>query len=118
MSALLACTVVTSCADDADLPLPLTPQQQLLLGRSVDFNVSMADPFQTRTTWIENGTFNEQDLMRIHRQYFLDDGTWGEESYRTYYYFLHRVPINIQLRGNDHSRLPNATESIRKHPLH
>lgn len=87
MSALLACTVVTSCADDADLPLPLTPQQQLLLGRSVDFNVSMADPFQTRTTWIENGTFNEQDLMRIHRQYFLDDGTWGEESYRTYYYY-------------------------------
>ena len=43
-----------------------------LLGRAVNFQASVADPFATRTTYRHNGAFNEGDLMTIYRQYSDD----------------------------------------------
>lgn len=65
----------------------LTPEQRDLLGRAVNFDATLVDDFKedTKTTWIETGAFNEQDLMRIYRQYETVNG-WGSEAYRTYYY--------------------------------
>lgn len=84
---LIASAVFSSCTDVTD-ELHLDEQQAALLGTAVNFSVSMADPFQTRTTYQENGTFNEQDMMRIYRQCWdKTSGTWGEDAYRTYYYY-------------------------------
>ena len=59
-----------------------------LLGRAVNFQASVADPFATRTTYRHNGAFNEGDLMTIYRQYSDDAGiTFNVESeaYRVYH---------------------------------
>lgn len=65
----------------------LSPLQQSLIGRAVDFSATLVDEFshQSRTTYNDTGVFNENDLMRIFRQYY-DNSTWGDEAYRTYYY--------------------------------
>lgn len=78
--ALVACN-----EDDWDI---LSPEQQGLLGRAVNFSATQVDEFkqQTRATYNDTGVFNENDLMRIYRQYYLDNGTWDEEAYRTYYF--------------------------------
>ena len=59
-----------------------------LLGRAVNFQASVADPFATRTTYRHNGAFNEGDLMTIYRQYSDDAGiTFNVDSaaYRVYH---------------------------------
>lgn len=83
--ALLFALGLTGCSDDMDTVL--TPEQQHLIGRAINFNVSKGDAFATRTTWDDTGSFNENDIMRIYRQYSTN-GIWeeGAETYRTYYY--------------------------------
>lgn len=64
-----------------------SPRAQALLGRKVDFNASVADPFATRTTYRHNGAFNEGDIMTIYRQYSSDYGHTfdaGTEAWRVY----------------------------------
>lgn len=75
-----------ACNDDSDNIL--SPVQQELIGKEVNFNATRSSEFnhQTRTTYNDTGVFNEDDLMRIYRQYALDGGKWGNEAYRTYYF--------------------------------
>lgn len=76
--------MLTGCTDDTgDF---LSAFQRDLLGKSVNFNATHVGEFshQSRTTYNDTGVFNEDDLMRIYRQYAQNDGSWGEEAYRTY----------------------------------
>lgn len=91
-----------ACSEE-DLNLEnLTVEQRALLGTAVKFDASIADEFTTRTTWEENGNFNEGDMMRIYRQYYqTDNGSWGDESWRTYYFYYKTAPgVSISL-GKD-----------------
>lgn len=78
-----------SCQQDDLLEPQLTPDQQALIGRAVNFNTSVADAFVTRAstyTDITNGDFNQNDRMRIYRNYY-ENGAWSaNEAYRTYRY--------------------------------
>lgn len=80
--------LLTCCSDEVDYAL--TGTQADLLGKAVDFNATKTEEFQlqSRTTWRENGSFNEDDLMRIYRQYATGDNSWdvANEAYRTYNY--------------------------------
>lgn len=79
--------LLASCKEDESLWLEdLSKDQRELIGTAVNFDASMAQPFQTRITWNEDGSFNERDLMRIYREYKTGE-TWGERSYRTYYFY-------------------------------
>lgn len=82
---IIALTLCACTSDELDLG-GLTAEQQSLIGKAVNFNATKVDEFgqRTRTTWIENGEFNEDDLMRIYREYQLSNGTWEAASYRTY----------------------------------
>ena len=76
--AFIACT-----ADDDAL---LSKEQQSLIGQGICFEASMAEPFITRATYHHDGSFNEDDQMRIFRQYATEtsfDAT--TEAFRTYY---------------------------------
>lgn len=74
----------------------LTPDQQQLIGKRVDFNTTMSRPFTTRTTYQHNGDFNEGDQLRIFRQYAADaTGTKFDadhEIFRTYYLKADNAP--------------------------
>ena len=79
---------LAACSDDSD-PWLLSPVQQQLIGRSVNFSASHAEEFVTRTTYNHNGAFNQGDLMTIYRQYSEDNGqTFDDhtEAYRVYFY--------------------------------
>jgi hypothetical protein len=85
-------TAVLLSACNADDEMALTPEQQSMLGKGVDFNTSMADPFVTRAiTNNHDGSFNDGDQMRIFRQYAKSDDATGTtfdastEIFRTYY---------------------------------
>lgn len=82
---LLALAMVACNDDDWN---ELSSLQQSLLGKEVNFNATRDSEFnhQTRATYNDTGVFNEDDLMRIYRQYALDGGGWGNEAYRTYYF--------------------------------
>lgn len=85
---LLIGGMLVSCQEDVDELSSLNAEQQSLIGRAVDFSVSIAEPYQTRVSWIENGTFNDEDLMRIYREYWdKDENEWCEPAYRTYYFY-------------------------------
>lgn len=89
LSILLA-VLLGGCSDDG-LFDGLTPEQESLLGRAVNFNVSVADEFKTRATGYssnDNGSFNQNDRMRIYRNYWdKDNNKWSDDiAYRTYYY--------------------------------
>lgn len=75
---------LVGCSDETENMM--TAFQQELLGKAVNFNATRAAEFQhqTRTTYNDTGVFNENDLMRIYRQYAQDGGGWGQEAYRTY----------------------------------
>jgi len=79
----------SSCTTDEIGEDVLTPDQQALIGRAVNFNMSVADAFVTRaSTYTDNidGSFNQNDRMRIFRNYY-EDGAWSpNEAYRTYRY--------------------------------
>ena len=86
---VLLAALAVSCQQDVLCPPSLTPEQEALIGHAVNFNVSVADPFRTRAssyTSRDDGTFNQNDRMRIYRNYMGEDGTWeSTEVYRTYY---------------------------------
>lgn len=67
----------------------LTADQQELIGRAVNFNTSVAEAFATRVstyTDYSDGSFNQNDRMRIFRNYY-ENGAWSpDEAYRTYRY--------------------------------
>ncbi len=86
---VLLAMFLAACADE-DLLMPaMTPGQEALIGRAVNFNVSVADEFQTRATnytSYDDGKFNQNDRMRIFRNYLGNDGKWESvDAYRTYY---------------------------------
>ena len=93
-----------ACADDELLMPEMTPQQEALIGRAVNFNVSVADEFQTRVTSYttnDDGSFNQNDRMRIFRNYMGSNGQWeSAEVYRTYYLKHNYVGGSISL-GTD-----------------
>ena len=83
---LFAALSLTACTADDDVLL--NEEQQLLMGRAVNFSASMADPFATRATYHHDGSFNEGDQMRIFRQYAeKGSSTTFEDTtiFRTYY---------------------------------
>lgn len=83
---ILFALMLAACSDDE--MVGLSPIQQSLLGKSVNFNATRDSEFnhQTRATYNDTGVFNEDDLMRIYRQYAQDGGGWDQEAYRTYYF--------------------------------
>lgn len=83
---LLSLFLLTSCSED-DVYMR-TSDPQSLIGTAVNFSATHCGEFkqQTRTTYNDTGVFNEDDLMRIFRQYANGSGGWGEEAYRTYWY--------------------------------
>lgn len=79
--------ILTSCADE-DWPSNVTEEQKSLLGRAVNFNASISDPFMSRASYNNDGSFNEGDVMTIYRQYSADGAIFDAENevYRVYYY--------------------------------
>lgn len=79
---ILLALSLAACTDDGLEGLSV--EQRELIGRAVNFNPTRVDAFATRVTYDDTGAFNEDDLMRIYRQYY-DNGTWGTDAdYRTY----------------------------------
>ena len=101
---VLLAMLLAACADDELLMPEMTPQQEALIGRAVNFNVSVADEFQTRATSYttnDDGSFNQNDRMRIFRNYMGSNGQWeSAEVYRTYYLKHNYVGGSISL-GTD-----------------
>lgn len=98
---LLASFFVSCQEDEMDLPA----RQQAMIGRAVNFNVSVADRFVTRATSYTNnddGSFNQNDRMRIYRNYWnlLGSGWESESAYRMYYLHHRYEAGNINL-GTD-----------------
>lgn len=85
---ILLTGLLGSCSDD-DMLYGLTAAQQNLIGRAVNFNTSVADAFVTRAstyTDILDGNFNQNDRMRIYRNYYGENDWETDEAYRTYRY--------------------------------
>ena len=79
-------TLLAGCAEELN-ERPLTQEQATLIGKGVNFRTSMADRFSTRTTWQHDGSFNEEDMMVIYRQYSNDGGISFDattQAYRVY----------------------------------
>lgn len=101
-SALMISLVLTGCSQD-DLREYLSPEQQELIGRAVNFSVSMAEEFSTRSVYTDNynGSFNQNDRMRIFRNYY-ENGAWSQnEAYRTYKYLYKYGATSGFYLGND-----------------
>lgn len=67
----------------------LTPEQEALIGHAINFNASYADAYTTRISYytdIIDGSFNQNDRMRIYRNYYEETGWSNDEAYRTYKY--------------------------------
>ena len=83
--------LLTACNDELDQQR-LTQAQQALIGRGVNFNASYATPFETRaTSYRHDGSFNEEDIMTIYRQYSYNNGlsfdeTEANTAYRVYWF--------------------------------
>lgn len=95
---VLALTLAACTDDGLD---GLTVEQRDLIGRAVNFNATRVDAFTTRTTYDDTGAFNEDDLMRIYRQYDKGGGTWGDEAYRTYIHNTKYAPGTTISLGKD-----------------
>lgn len=78
--------VLVACSKDELFTPTETGTDMSLIGRAVNFNATRTDEFRhvTRITYIDTGVFNEDDLMRIFRQYADGSGGWDQEAYRTY----------------------------------
>ncbi len=78
--------LMAGCSEDEET---LSAAQDELIGRGINFQTSIAEPFTTRTTYRHDGSFNEGDLMTIYRQYSNDAGLTFDTSdesltYRVY----------------------------------
>lgn len=83
----LALTV--SCTDEYNFGTSLTPEQEALIGKAVNFNASVSDQFSTRVSYDLSGVFNDDDIMVIYRQYYDDEKKvfdWATEDFHTYYF--------------------------------
>lgn len=93
---MLSALLVTGCSDDKILGTDaLSPEQQALIGKAVNFNASMAQEYnETRTSYNHEGGFNEGDLMMIYRQYWdASTGDWeSKQAFRTYHYAVTYAP--------------------------
>lgn len=94
--ALLA--LFTACTDDDSLDT-LSAEQRQLIGRAVNFDASIADAFSTRATYVNDGSFNEGDIITIYRQYSEDGKTFADtKDYRVYNFHAKTVAgTNIQI---------------------
>ena len=83
--ALVTLLLLVGCAEDVDFQ-PVSFSHPELIGQGVNFSTSMADQFTTRTTYRHDGSFNEEDLMTIYRQYSYDGGNTfvSDSAYRVY----------------------------------
>ena len=77
--------LLTGCSEE-DSVERLSPMQRDLIGQGVHFEASIADPYATRTTYRHDGSFNEEDIMTIYRQYSHDAGITFDPAtaYRVY----------------------------------
>lgn len=86
--ALTTALVLAGCAEDSGIN-SLTFEQQRMMGQAVNFRVSIADPFITRVSYEHNGTFNDDDIMYIYRQYYDDNKKEFDrttEDFHAYYF--------------------------------
>lgn len=73
----------TSCNEE-DWYSSLSQEQRDLIGKGVNFNASISDPFYTRAAWADlEGRFSVGEQMVIYRQYWTGSA-FGEEAYRQY----------------------------------
>lgn len=73
----------TSCNEE-EWYSSLSQEQRDLLGKGVNFNASVSDPFYTRASWADlEGRFSVGEQMVIYRQYWTGSA-FGEEAYRQY----------------------------------
>lgn len=104
---VLVSMAVMGCTDDSLLP-SLSQEQSPLLGRKINFNTSVADPFLTRAYYADvNGTFCVGDKMTIYQQYWTDANEFGEESYRQYY-LRQKTALGTSAYVGDPNWLPDA----------
>lgn len=86
-------TFITSCRENEWIENVMSTEQQAMIGSAVNFDVSIAEPFSTRITYVRNGSFNQGDLMVIYRQY--EEGgkfDWQNEIFRAYDYKYQTAP--------------------------
>lgn len=92
LSALAACTLWACSEEDLNnTSTPLTPEQQELIGKAVQFDPFVSDFASTRVGepgYNHNGGFNSNDMMFIYREYMNKDGEWvyGEPPVSIYKY--------------------------------
>ncbi len=72
---------MVGCTEEEDY---LSPAQSDLLGKAVNFNASIAEPFTTRTSYHSDGRFNENDIMTIYRQYYNETSKSFDASTQAY----------------------------------
>ena len=102
--------LLTACSEDIDQTTP-TEVRYDLIGRAINFNASMADPFVTRSYQRHNGVFNEDDRMIIYRQYSDDGGhTFDPESESYRIYWLHSKQATGTSISLNEEWLPKAGE--------
>lgn len=105
ISLLLTLLVVAACAKE-------TFYESEWIGRGVNFSTSMASPFETRTTYRHDGSFNEGDLMTIYRQYMGDNGfETDKEAYRVYTLNTKYAAGTSLVLDSDWKPLPGALKS-------
>ena len=96
-----ATVLAASCSEEEMDFYGMSVAQKNLVGRAVNFNVSVADNFVTRATSYtsdDTGVFNQNDRMCVYRNYMGDDGEWeAQEVYRTYYLHHRYVAGSINL---------------------
>ena len=82
----VALLLLVGCAEDVDLQ-PVSTSHPELIGQGVNFNTSYADPFATRITYRHDGSFNEEEIMTIYRQYSNDFGQTfdADSAFRVYW---------------------------------
>ena len=85
LSFSVALLLLVGCSEEENVDR-LSPSQLNMIGQGVSFNTSMADPYTTRATYRHDGSFNEEDIMTIYRQYSPDAGiTFNDATaYRVY----------------------------------
>ncbi len=86
LSSVAFLAIATACNDD---DFYMTKEQEAMIGSAVNFSTSISDPFSSRTTYYHNGSFNEDDMITIYRQYSNDGGQTFDDAtvgYRVYSY--------------------------------
>lgn len=83
------CFLLTGCSLDEDYTETLTPEQQSLIGRKVNFHATLSEGFTSRVSYEHSGVFNDDDIMYIYRQYYDDEKKtfdWATEDFHAYYF--------------------------------